>query len=111
MVAGGLVGPALTRVRGIFRDLRQGTGLVNSTRDIYGFLAWSVHKDKYLSSYICPRIYTGDSFSVLGPISDASNLEISRLEGRCVPMRARSSFRDGYLFDSVGVVHCCWFVY
>ena len=111
MVAGGLVGPALTLVRGIFRDLRFGSELVNSIRDIDGFLAWSVRKDKYLSSYICPRIYTGDSFSVLGPISDASNLETSRHEGRCVSMRGRLNFRDGYLLDSVGVVRCNWSVY
>ena len=111
MVAGGWVGPALIHVCGICRDPRSGSKLVNSIRDIDGFLAWSVRKDKYLSSYICPHTYTGDSFSVVGPISDASILGTSRLEGHCVPMRGRSSFRDGYLSDSVGVVHCCWFVY
>ena len=104
MVAGGLVGPALTRVRGIFRDLRLGTGLVNSTRDIYGSLAWSVHTDKYLCTYTCLHIGTGDSFSVVGPISDASILEIFR-HGELGVSTRRLNFRDGYLLDFVGVVH------
>ena len=111
MVAGGLVGPALTLVRGISRDLRFGSDLVNSIRDIDGFLAWSVRKDKYLSSYICPHIYTGDSFSVVGPISDASILEIFRYGERVVSTRVRLNFRDGYLLDFAGVVRYNWSVF
>ena len=110
MVAGGLVGPALTRVRGIFRDLRLGTGLVNSTRDIYGSLAWSVHMDKYLCTYTCLRIGKGDSFSVVGPISDASIQEIFRNGERVVSTRVRLNFRVGYLLDFGGVVHYNSFV-
>ena len=104
MVAGGLVGPALTRVRGIFRDLRQGTGLVNSTRDICGSLAWNVHMDKYLCIYTCLRTGMGDSFSVLGSISDASFQEIFR-HGELGGSTRRLNFRDGHLPDFVGVVH------
>ena len=105
MVAGGLVGPALTLVRGIFRDLRQGTGLVNSTRDICGSLAWNVHMDKYPCIYTSLRTGMGDSFSVVGPISDASIQEIFRNGERVVSTRVRLNFRDGYLLGFVGVVH------
>ena len=105
MVAGDSVGPALILVCGICRDLRWVSELVNSIRDIDGFLGGSVRMDNCLSIYICLQICTGCS-SVSGPISDALNLGIFRLEGRCVPMRGRWSFRDGYPLDSVGVVRC-----
>ena len=48
MVAGGWVGPALIRVCGICRDLRYGSELVNSIRDIDGFLGGSGRIDKCL---------------------------------------------------------------
>ena len=108
MVAGGLVGPALTRVRGIFRDLRQGTGLVNSTRDIYGFLAWSERRDRCLYIYTCLHMGMAYSFSVVGPISHVSYQETYRNGGRVSSMRVHLNFRDGRLLDFVGVVRCSW---
>ena len=111
MVAGDLVGPALILVHGICRDLRCGSDLVNSIRDIGGFLGGSVRMGNCLSIYICLRICTGCSFSVASHVSDASNLGIHRLWGRGASRRARSSFRDGYLSDSVAVFRCCWSVF
>ena len=106
MVAGGLVDPALIRVRGIFRDLRLWTVLVNSTHEIFGFLPWNVHTGTCLCTCICLRTDTGYPFLIVGSISDASNQEIYRFVVCC--STGHSNFRDGYLLDFVDEVHYSW---
>ena len=107
MVAGGLVDPALIRVRGISRDLRLWTVLVNSTLGIFGFLPWSVRTDTCLCTCICLRTDTVDPFLNLGSIWGASNQEIYRFVVCC--STGHSNFRDGYLLDFVDEVHYSWF--
>ena len=106
MVAGGLVDPALIRVRGIFRDLRLWTVLVNSTHEIFGFLPWNVHTDTCLCTCIYLRTDTGYPFLIVGSISDASNQEICRYV--VCYSTGRLSCRDGYLLDFGGEVHYNW---